>query len=280
MSSSVNRSVDYVKVVDALADVVKELNRGAEGAAGAAAHAATDPDAQIADTAADTAANMAAGAAAERSSTESQYVNNADFLMRTDPMRVENNRQAHLNSIYTFELYEWRTTRKPTTVTFSRGLTIGELKQEVKRMFNLPFDVSLIGKQVWNNPEGRWFVLENDGQDLLSSNCFTHGWHVLWKMGRPAKWINTWPKHPNELDWENTGTFDLVENSNPSNTAVVVFSKYTTIGELREFIKKSRNLPRVDLSYNRVILNSDNVTLQQTFVSPPPKHQTRHTIHW
>ena len=29
MSSSVNRSVDYVKVVDALADVVKELNRGA-----------------------------------------------------------------------------------------------------------------------------------------------------------------------------------------------------------------------------------------------------------
>jgi hypothetical protein len=48
MSSSVNRSVDYVKVVDALADVVKELNRGAEGAdcadpaAGAAAHAAAE----------------------------------------------------------------------------------------------------------------------------------------------------------------------------------------------------------------------------------------------
>jgi hypothetical protein len=44
MSSSVNRSVDYVKVVDALADVVKELNRGApaEFAAGAAAHAAAE----------------------------------------------------------------------------------------------------------------------------------------------------------------------------------------------------------------------------------------------
>jgi hypothetical protein len=55
MSSSVNRSVDYVKVVDALADVVKELNRGApaefadpaapgfEAAAAAAAeHGATD----------------------------------------------------------------------------------------------------------------------------------------------------------------------------------------------------------------------------------------------
>jgi hypothetical protein len=23
-------------------------------------------------------------------------------------------------------------------------------------MFSLPFDVSLIGKSVWNNPEGRW----------------------------------------------------------------------------------------------------------------------------
>ena len=45
MSSSVSRNVDYVKVVDALADVVKELNRGApaefaDPAAGAAAHAA------------------------------------------------------------------------------------------------------------------------------------------------------------------------------------------------------------------------------------------------
>jgi hypothetical protein len=44
---SVNRSVDYVKVVDALADVVKELNRGAEGTdfadpACAAAHAAAE----------------------------------------------------------------------------------------------------------------------------------------------------------------------------------------------------------------------------------------------
>ncbi len=134
---------------------------------------------------------MAAGAAAEHGASTVHYINNADFLVRTEGT-----------------LHEWMPTRAAREVTFDRGLTIGQLKQEVKRMFSLPFDVSLIGKSVWNNPEGRWYVHENDNEDQHNSGCFENNCHVLWENGTALKMEqHLGKKHNNELDRENTVTF-------------------------------------------------------------------------